>query len=386
VSMAMRPHGPGVSVTGLRSTESEEMGVSSAGSRAVRAVGTMRRVALHAAYGFVAALALAAFLHQPGIQHWPPSAFGRMVSGTANKPYVFRALVPLMIRATMAEVPEPAKAWWSHAAETAPLAEVLKFCDHIPAQEAPEFFVAVVIMYAALVGFCFALRYLCNGVFRAPPSFVDAVPLFALALLPPFFVYTSFLYDFPALFFFTAGLGLMFRERWRAYFVVFVLSCVNKETTILLTLVFALHFFRGCSLNRIQFFGLLGAQAVVYVPIKLGLDWLFRDNAGFVVESHLDHNFELLRPYPPSTAVAWLALAVLTIGHWSEKPVFLRRALWILVPLLGLTTFLGMLDELRDFYEAVPIVVLLMSHSVAKLAGIDVRATGAKLPSSAEAH
>jgi hypothetical protein len=332
-------------------------------------------VTVRLAYAVVSLFVLAIFLHEPGINHYSPSSFERMVSGTAQRPFVYRALVPVMVRTATAAIPMSTRERLVKAAQEQPaLRAVCTFCDKIPAERFPEFVVAVVVMYASLVGFALALRRLFERLFRAPDGFRDKVPLLALLLLPPFFCYTSFIYDFPALLFFTLALDLMARARWGAYLSIFVLSCFNKETTILLAVVFAIQFLRGSSLGRAAFYGLLAAQLIAYVGIKTGLSWIYRENPGAMVEYHLDHNFALLRPYPLSTAAAWLGVVLLVIHRWSDKPVFMRRGLWILAPLVGLTLFLGYLDELRDYYEAFPIVVLMMSHSVARLAGIEVSA------------
>jgi hypothetical protein len=58
--------------------------------------------------------------------------------------------------------------------------------------------------------------------------------------------------------------------------------------------------------------------------------------------------------------------------RWAQTPRFLRTALWVLPVLVGLTLFLGYLDELRDYYEAFPVVVLLIAHGVARVMGVDI--------------
>lgn len=332
--------------------------------------GARSEVLFRLAYAFGALVVLAAFLHQPGIEHYGPSELGRMVDGTASKPFVYRVLVPWTIRGAIELIPADIQHWLVDAGGRGRLAAALAFCDHVPARQCTAFLVATVIMYGALLGFCFALRQLLSTVFVAPRTFVSAVPLFGLALLPPFFCYTSFVYDFPALLLFTLGLSLMVRERWSAYLLVFVSACFNKETTVLLLVVFAVHFRER--LARRSLLGVLAAQAVAFAVIKAGLAWTFHGNADVAVD-HLGHNLNLLRACPPSTAVSWLTLVLLVVARWPDKPRFLKDSLWILVPLLGLTLFLGFLDELRDFYEAFPPVILLIAHSVAGLAGIDVQ-------------
>jgi hypothetical protein len=62
------------------------------------------------------------------------------------------------------------------------------------------------------------------------------------------------------------------------------------------------------------------------------------------------------------------------VSHrWFEKPLFLRHSLWILPVLVATCFFFGWLDELRDYYEAYPIVFLLMIYSAGRLVGIKIK-------------
>jgi hypothetical protein len=60
-------------------------------------------------------------------------------------------------------------------------------------------------------------------------------------------------------------------------------------------------------------------------------------------------------------------------SKWKAKPEFLKDALWIAVPLLILTFFLGYLDELRDYYEVFPVVFLLIAYNIASIFGIELQ-------------
>ena len=67
-----------------------------------------------------------------------------------------------------------------------------------------------------------------------------------------------------------------------------------------------------------------------------------------------------------------LVVAALISYKWKEKPAFLKAALCIAVPLFGTTLFFGFLDELRDYYEIYPILVLLIAHSIGNLLGLKI--------------
>jgi uncharacterized membrane protein YeiB len=79
----------------------------------------------------------------------------------------------------------------------------------------------------------------------------------------------------------------------------------------------------------------------------------------------------LLTGYDITLAFAVLGLIMLVYYKWQEKPLFIKTTLWALVPLLLLTLFFGYLDELRDYYEIYPTVIILISHSIAAVMGLE---------------
>ena len=117
-------------------------------------------------------LVLVIFLVNPGINHYPPSLFDKTVDGTAHKPYVLRALVPVTIRVVAAVVPASVRSSLTAAAKTSPLREVLTTLDKIPPELCTEFLIALLIMLGALLGFLLALRDLFETLFEAPREFV----------------------------------------------------------------------------------------------------------------------------------------------------------------------------------------------------------------------
>jgi hypothetical protein len=310
-----------------------------------------------------------------GLNHYPPSNFGDMVYGKAFRPFVYRTLVPTTIRLITACFPASVKAAAIESARHGALQPVLWESDQVPPEYALEFLIGLGVMFGLLMGFLAALRYLASGVFDAPLSFLRKIPLIALLLLPPLITYTSFIYDFGSLLFFTMGLALMVRRRFRAYLLLFVLSCINKETTLMLIVVFGIHYIADQTLPRRTFWPLLGIQLLIWGSIKATISYIFRHNEGTPVEFHLvDHNLALLRPFGLGTAAGCLVLAAFVAVRWRHKPSLLRHALWVLPVELGLNLFLGYLDELRAYYEALPVVVLLVADGLGRLSGVELAA------------
>jgi hypothetical protein len=292
--------------------------------------------------------------------------FGDMIYGTAWKPWVYRALLPFCVRITTSALPEDLKSTlnqkiWDNKKFT-------RFNErwHWEKTFLTEYLIACVFMYLALVGFFFALRYLFISVYEAPAKLLDFTSLLALLGLPVMFNYYSYIYDFPNLFLFTFCLALMIRNKWLIFFIVYTLACFNKETAILLTLLCALYSWR-CSLqtsNKPLMIQTLVIQIAIYITVRLILSYFFHENPGnFVGIKLLKHNLSL-PPYTLGNAVGYLLITLTILYKWEEKPLFLKCGLWMLLPLVLLCLLLGWVDELRDYYEAYAVIILLMAHTI----------------------
>jgi hypothetical protein len=337
------------------------------------------RVGLRSLYwtacALLTALIPARFVCNPGIDGYGKAMLLDMIYGRAYKPYVTRALLPGTVRLLTTAVPAGTKRYWdrSLAANPAVRATFTKLKWNLG--QPTEYLLTLALLWTALLGFVLALRYLMTGIYRAPELAVDLIPMIALLCLPPFFRYYSYIYDFPTLCLFTLGLAFLVRGRWAAFLVLYPLACLNKETTLLLTLLFVTYEGRGGRLTPFLFRRLLVAQLGIYVLIKLGLAGLFHGNPGGLTEFQLLHNLELVvfpYSYSISTAFTTLGVALMLFYGWARKPEFLKKGFWILPVLLGLTFFLGYLDELRDYYEAYPILLLMLFHTAAEILQLDV--------------
>ena len=312
-----------------------------------------------------------------GISGFSPAMFADMVYGKAYKPYVYRALLPATVRFLTKAIPPAQKASLdqfldeNHIVQS--ISNRLLFAK---AQQdrryLTEYAIALLVMFLSLLGFFWSLRYLFRSLYRAPVIYTDIVSLAALIALPYCFKYYSHLYDFPTLFLFTLGLGLMCNKQWGLYMIVFILGCLNKETAILLTLLYAVHYRQR--MDKAEFKKLLLLQVFMFLFIKSMLTVIFIHNPGTVVEFHLfDHNLQLLGLYPAKTIALWMGIAavvmVLLFHHWSDKPQFLRDGIWICIPLVCCILLFGFVDELRDYYEIYPIIFLLVFHSMCDLSG-----------------
>src|SRR5207245_724274 len=125
---------------------------------------------------------------------------------------------------------------------------------------------------------------------KTSERFIDAVSVLTVLALPCLYWPYTYIYDFTTLFLFTFGLAAMVRCKWISYLFIFVLACINKETTILLTCIYAIHFFRHQKLKVSSYIVLLLVQIAMFVSIKIFIDTLFMHSPGSLIEFWLKRN------------------------------------------------------------------------------------------------
>ncbi len=326
---------------------------------------------------------LIAFVKLPPINGYKPAMFSEMVYGTAWKPFVYRTLLPTSVRLVSEIIPASIHDAVTKKVESNNFLmlglEKLKW----ESEFITEYLIAMVLMYLSLLGFVYAFRKLFDEIYTSPLWFKNVISIILLFAIPAMFQpnYSNYVYDFPALFLFTLGLLFLRQRKWNRFLILFLIASFNKETIILLTMIFAIHFYNDNEIKKKFFYQFIAVQFAIFGLIKILLFILFFDNPGGFVEFHLiDRNYLLFNGYSLTTFVVLLIIVLSIFSRWNEKPKFLKDSLWIGVPLLILTLLFGFFDELRDYYEVLPVIILLISYSIAKIlnAGIVQKVTSVK--------
>ena len=168
--------------------------------------------------------------------------------------------------------------------------------------------------------------------------------LAAFTLIPFFANGTHFEYDFPALLLTTTALCFLSARKWVGYYFIFLLACINKETSILITMV-CVFSLAGKKSNRLITHTL--AQIALFIAIRGTLAFLFRDNPGGLVEHRFLANIVYLLGWRSLSGGASLILvSALVLAHFKQKPPFLRTASVMFWPLLIL--YMGYWGFRRD--------------------------------------
>lgn len=300
-----------------------------------------------------------------------------MVYGQSDKPYVYRALLPITARIITEVTPKSVRSNVNKSLAKTEFVQSIPEIYDVDRDHLYEIFIVLILMYLSLLGFVYSLRYLTKGVFKISQKKTNIISLVAVLLIVQAFVF-GYIYDFAALFLMTLSYGLLARQRHIAYLVLFPFVCLNKETSILLVFVYWVHF--QTTDNKRLFYTYLSYQIGVFVIIKLALYWAFRDNIGDSLEFHLPEHFieyhRILTNYPILVLYYCLFLfgiPALMFYRWDEKPLFLKNCVLVIGPLFFLYILFGYPFEVRVFYEVYPIVLLLMVHSLGTWFGINVQ-------------
>lgn len=324
------------------------------------------------AYFLAALMVFAIFLHVSRFNGYRRVYFSDMIYGRAWRPFVYRVLLPQTAHLITAPIPVTARNAINENLDSSPFLHNIFRVIGWEKEYLSEYVIAAGLMFLCLLGFGWALGYLYSGIVKSSHRVGKYLPFLGVLALPPLFSYT-YIYDFSTLFLFTLGLAFLVRKKWIWYFFIYLAGCLNKETTVLLTVIFLFYYWKDMSLGRNRFIRLLLGQFAIFIIIRLLLQWIFRNNQGTSFEFHLtDHNlpllYQLIKPYTFLTLITILFFGYIFIYKWSMQPRFLKLGFYSVVPVLFLLTLLfGFLEEWRDYYEAYPIIILIFTFSIRQI-------------------
>lgn len=308
-----------------------------------------------------------------------PARADLVTYGGAKRPYNSRVLVPWLARAGAGLIPEQIERGVEETmlAQYPGLQRVVGYFN-APPDFALELALIIGLDFLSLFAFMLALRALFATLFAASRWVAGLAPVFAALTLPLLFANgTHFFYDLPALCLFAAALLFLKRREWRFMYPCLAAGMLNKETMVLLTLVFAVYFWdrmprRLLARHVLAQLGLalllrglavgLSQPAGAFDPKNNYLRDYFETNLLAIWNSPLLYDARLL--------AACLFLGALVVWRWSDKPVLLRRGCIVLLPLFAGYLRGGLWGEIRIFYEVFPILAVMAYHSLVSWIGL----------------
>lgn len=229
---------------------------------------------------------------------------------------------------------------------------------------APFEFGAAVGAYAALA---YLLRVLGRSSGTSRRAALGMFALLALNLAAPWrhnSIY--FPYDTPSVAFFTLGLAFLVGGRMSAFYVLFVLATLNRETTCFLTMAYVALAAGNERTERIA--GHVVTQTALWVAVKVGLSALYAGNLPLDQNTGALFSGMIVRSTWILTSVPGIVyIALVTMGGLAGVAFLLRhrvtdtrvrRLVWIIPPFLAGMAIVGEMMEVRIYSELIPLVAV----------------------------
>ncbi len=172
------------------------------------------------------------------------------------------------------------------------------------------------------------------------------------------------IYDYPGLLLMTSLLYAIASERQRLYLALFALIVLQQRDGL------CQRGLRGllCRPHAVAELARSGGHRAVrgnFVGIYGGLAFAANGRSG--VEFWLPQQIDWLLHLDLRFYVRLCGLVVFLTYAWREKPVFMRRAVWVLVPHLSLYACGAYPGEWRNFFESLPLISLFFCRNAALL-------------------
>lgn len=310
---------------------------------------------------------------------YPRTRFDAMVDGYAAKPFIYRQLVPILVRAvdraTPASVRLAANDWVEDVKNKPDYKELRLYMPWLNKTFPLKIthykrLVASIIIFASLLGYMAGIFALGRALFPHIPAIAFFAPVFAVVAFSSFGYQWQYIYDIPCLFLSTACFYFMYIRRFRLYFLMFFLACLNKETAIFSLVFFTIWFWD--KMKDKEFALLWVLQCLVYLVVKSSISISYMNNGGFFLEqnAHLVLARDLLAVANIDKIIVFAVLWFLFTYHWHEKTDFLKRTLWILPMLYIAYFFFGYPHEYRVFFDLHAPLVLLATHTLVGATGL----------------
>lgn len=304
-----------------------------------------------------------------------------MMDGTAERPFVYRQLLPTLANAVDQVVPVSLKDKFQNALAENP--EKRNFIwryfpnatDSTQTENLLRYYTLYGLTFLCMFLAIFAMRHL--GIMVIGDRAAATLAAFAMALIFPILqTEGGFFYDIPELLFMSLAVILSMRGKWLVLAIVVALATYNKESFLLF--VVALYPFlyqrSGLKASLVIEFLLLA----IALGINLAVKWYFSDNPGWVVEFQLmSHILWLLQPgsyfefevnYGMPTPKGFniihvLLVAFLVRNAWKHIPSVFRKhvlvALLINVPLFLAFCYQGELRNLSLLFVGLLLIILI---------------------------
>jgi len=297
-----------------------------------------------------------------------------MIDQTVSRPYIYRTLLPTLSQIITQVTPETVQQYVGQIAlsiaELPIIQEFMiraKWTEYNPILSNPPYLypttIILLLMYLSFLLYAFMLHRTFLLCFPDRKYAAMWSTVLGLIVLLPFITHVFKVYDPPTLAFSILCLYFMVGQQWVPYLIVFTLSCINKETTLLQAFFFAMAFFN--KMPRRKYLELLLMQLIIFASIKLAINYIYADSPGLMVK----YRHVWVVAVESRRIVGWNILWVvftlwLITAHWRELPATLKHSLWVFFGCTLVYYILGAPGEYRVFFDAFPGMTLMAGYSL----------------------
>ena len=301
--------------------------------------------------------------------------YDAMLKGTAWRPFAYRILIPRMTTFVRDLTPMTTRQQVSDS-----FMESLEANDfmrrYLPqfkdAFEGATFekMVTTALNYGFLLGFIWMMFLLGRELFPEDHAIKWFAPIFGMWLVPSFSWQWTYIYDIPLLCLSAACFYCILKQKFYTLIILFTLATLNRESSIFILCFAMIWLFRRLPLSHYLSLSLL--LATIYALIKITLYHAYANNIGWILEDNISRilSQDIFSKSGYFRMVIVAIIFFLLTYRWMEKPLFLKRALW-LWPLVWLAYMrAGWPGEYRVFFDIMPLMVLLLTHTLIAGTGI----------------
>jgi hypothetical protein len=299
--------------------------------------------------------------------------FDVVYDGEAAMPFAGRVLMPKTIRLIVALTPsaleqavEGAFAGWRNDRE---INQALPWFwpSFPPRSPAYPRLVAVILVYACLIGFIVMFYRLAQALFPQEAMIAYLAPVFGMLAISALSSPMQYMYDFSLLFFSAGCYYFILTKQWKHYAAFFLLATLNRETSVFLLLFFTLWEYRR--MEKTTYVHYLSLQIAAYLIVRVAIAAIYQDNAQWFAGRMLFFPVfnSLLGRGQPGEMIVLAGLFLLLGYRWQEKPAFLKTGLWVWLAMVPVFLVYGYPHEYRVFFDVLPLLTLLATHTLVSL-------------------
>jgi hypothetical protein len=322
----------------------------------------------------------------------PTFGFAAMLNGTAERPYVYRQLLPMVANQIASLVPEKDQdAFVKYYLDKYHLKQQYfgraKYANPGAESWTPDyaikFHAIYLIDFLSLLGLAYLLRMLVGTTATGEGNTLLAVaaPLMFMLLLPLSFLHGNFFYDFPELFLLGWLLLTALRGSYYMWILLLPLAVMNKESNILVPLLYLpviyAGFLTGDRRAKARFLLSLAIAGMLALALYLYIKSYFAGNPGQTTIWQLHKNLDFwsspknyflwydfyapLIPFPRGLNLLFMGILLLLISiAWRHLAMATQ---WLFLISLAISAplwvFYCFTDEMRNLsFMFIPVFLI----------------------------